>query len=78
MRSSKDLIKESKCSELQNTSALKLDRNKLLKNENCSSDYSSLHNRGLVLAFKVESMMDDIIKVFIVDVCQCVQMENDE
>ena len=78
MKSSKDLIDESKYSELQNTSTLKLDRNNLLKNEIHALDYSELYDRVLVLAGNVEAMMDNIIKALIVDVYQCVQKENVE
>ena len=72
------MIDETKNSELQSTSMLKLDRNNSLENERCISDYSSLHIRVLALAFKIEEMMDDIIKVLIVDDYQYLQMENVE
>ena len=70
MNSSKDSIDESKHSELQNTSTLKLDRNHLLENERYIMDYSELHDRVLALVSKKEIMIDDVIKVIIVDACQ--------
>ena len=51
---------------------MKLDRNNLLKNEKHSSDYSQLYDRVLALASKVEPIMDDIVKVLIVEACECV------
>ena len=64
---SKGFIDETKYSKLQNTITLKLDRYSLLENESYSSDCSSLDNRVLALAFKVEAMMGDMIKELIVD-----------
>ena len=78
MRSSKDLIEESNCSELQGTSTLKLTRDNLLENEKFVSDHSAFHPQVLNLSRKVEGMMDDIIKVLIVDAYHCAQMENVE
>ena len=75
VRSSKDLIDESKFSELQSTSTLKLTRENLLKNENFSKDYSPSHSQVLSLARKVERMMNDTIKALIVDAYHCVQRE---
>ena len=76
MNSSKCLIDGSKYSEFQYASTLKLDRNNLLKNENFSVDYSELFYIVLALESKAEIMMDDIIKVPIVDAWQCVEKEN--
>ena len=78
MRSSKDLIDESKYSELQGTSALKLTRENSLENEKFVSDHSTFHPQVLNLSRKVEGMMYETIKVLIVDAHHCVQMENAE
>ena len=73
MRLSKDLIDESKFSELQSTSTLKLTRENSLKNENFSKDYSMLHSQVLNLARKAERIIDDAIKALIVDAYHCLQ-----
>ena len=78
MKSSKYLTDESKCSELQGTSTLKLTRDNLLENEKFVSDYSSFQSQVLNLARKVDGMIDDTIKVPILDAHHCVQMENVE
>ena len=57
---------------------MKLDRNKLLENENYSSDCRQLYCRNLALEGKVDTLMDNVIKLLIVDVCECVQKENVE
>ena len=77
-RSSKDLIDESKYSELQSTSTLKLTRENLLENENFSKDYSSFHSQVQNLARKVEILMDDAIKVLMLDAYHCAQRGNVE
>ena len=73
IRSSKDLIDESKCVELQGISTLKLDGKNVRKK--APSDYSELHSRALLLAFIVEKMMDEITKVLVIDTCHCAQKE---
>ena len=69
MRSSKYLTDETKHSELQSTSTLKLDRSDSLENERCISDHISLQTRVLVLAFKADEMMEDTVKVIVFDAC---------
>ena len=49
-----------------------------MKNENYSVDYSELYDRVLALSGKTQIMMDNIIKVLVVDACQCVEKENIE
>ena len=78
LRLSKCLIDETKCMELQSTSLLNLDRNSLLESKRCILDYSNIHTRVLALDFKVEEMVDDAIKLLIVDAYQSVQIENME
>ena len=78
MKSSKYLTDESKCSELQGTSTLKLTRDNLLENGKFVSDYSSFQPQVLNLARKVERMIDDMIKIPILDARHCVQIENVE
>ena len=69
MKSSKYLTDETKHSELQSTSTLKLDRSDSLVNERCISDCISLCARVLVLTFKVDEMMDYTVKVIVFDAC---------
>ena len=78
IRSSKDLTDESTCSESHSASAVKLNKENLLENENYVSDYSPLHAQVLNLGRKVERMMDETIKVLIVDIYHCAQIENME
>ena len=49
-----------------------------MKNEKFISDCSYFYPRVLNLSRKVEGMMDDTIKVLIVDAHHCAQMENVE
>ena len=78
MKSSKEVIDEVKFSELQSSSTVRLNRDDLLEGETFTTDYSKFHGLIIETAGAVETQMDEIIKVLIIDACNCVQRESKE
>ena len=78
MKSSKEVVDEAKFSELQSSSTVKLSREDLLEGETFIADYSQFHGLIMQTAGVVEERMDGIIKVLIIDACNCVQRESKE